>query len=117
MRVATAALRFASGTLIALQHDQPNPAQGLPMPTKLDLVLIAACFAAVVGFIERGHRVIIAPPEAVEVATLASAGPCADDESPRFSTSRMMFVEEGYLAGPPIRRTPREARPSACESN
>jgi hypothetical protein len=87
------------------------------MPTKLDLMLIAACVAAVVGFIERGHSVIIGPPDTVEVATLASAPACPDDENLRYGTSRLVFVEEGYLAGPPLRRNARDARPSGCESN
>jgi hypothetical protein len=76
------------------------------MPSKLDLVLIAASVAAVVGFIERAHSVVIDPPDAVELAALP-APTCSDDE--RYGSSRLVFLEEGFLSG---------VRPSsACERN
>jgi hypothetical protein len=74
------------------------------MPSKLDLVLIAASIAAVVGFIERAHSIVIDPPDAVEPASLP-APTCSDDE--RYGTSRMVFLEEGFLSG---------FRPSAADS-
>jgi hypothetical protein len=80
------------------------------MPSKLDLVLIAASIAAVVGFIERAHSVVIDPPDAVELAALP-APTCSDDE--RYGSSRLVFLEEGFLSG--VR--PRGADNQACERN
>jgi hypothetical protein len=76
------------------------------MPSKLDLVLIAASIAAVVGFIERAHSIVIDPPDAVELAALPAPS-CSDDES--YGGGRLVFLEEGFLSG---------VRPSsACERN
>jgi hypothetical protein len=77
------------------------------MPSKLDLVLIAASIAAVVGFIERAHCIVIDPPDAIELASLPAPTTCSDDE--RDSSSQLVFLEEGFLSG---------VRPSsACERN
>ena len=70
--------------------------QGRTMLSKLDLVLIAASLAAVVGSIERGHNVVIGPPEAVEFA-LVPAGACLDDVD---ETVRLSYYDEGFLGGP-----------------
>jgi len=80
------------------------------MPSKLDLVLIAASIAAVVGFIERAHSIVIDPPDAIELAALPAPA-CSDDE--RYGASRMVFLEEGFLSG--VR--PRGADYQACEHN
>jgi hypothetical protein len=77
------------------------------MPSKLDLVLIAVSVAAVVGFIERSHSVVIDPPDVVELATSATA--CADQASMRYGLSRMMFLEDGFVSGTQARRAIAEA--------
>jgi hypothetical protein len=86
------------------------------MPSKLDLTLIIATVAALVGFIERGHSIVIAPPEAIELAKLTSARSCADDEDMRYGTSRMVFLEEGFISAAPTRRGQPAARSANCES-
>ena len=75
------------------------------MPSKLDLVLIAVSVAAVVGFIERSHSVIIDPPDVVA----APATACADQASMRYGLSRMMFLEDGFVSGTQARRAIAEA--------
>jgi hypothetical protein len=80
------------------------------MPSKLDLVLIAASIAAVVGFIERAHSIVIDPPDAVQLVALPI---CSDDDSLRYGTIRMEFLEEGFLSG--VR--PSGADNEACERN
>jgi hypothetical protein len=82
------------------------------MPSKLDLVLIAVSVAALVGFIERSHSIVIDPPDLVELAISATA--CTDQASMRYGLSRMMFLEDGFVSGPP-RRAAFEA--TNCERN
>ena len=79
------------------------------MPSKLDLVLIAVSVAAVAGFIERSHSVIIDPPAVV--ATSATA--CADQASMRYGLSRMLFLEDGFVGGTQARRAIAEA--TSCD--
>jgi hypothetical protein len=83
------------------------------MPSKLDLVLIAVSVAAVVGFIERSHNVVIDPPDLVERATQTTA--CSDQASARYGLSRMLFLEDGFVSGPPARPAASEA--TNCERN
>jgi hypothetical protein len=75
------------------------------MPSKLDLVLIAASIAALVGFIERAHSIVIDPPESVEVLWQPPANSCREDdvnERVRFSSYNEGFI--GVL--PPDRSDP-----------
>jgi len=80
------------------------------MPSKLDLLLIAASVAALVGFIERAHSIVIDPPDAVELAS-RPAPACSDDE--RYGANRMVFLKEGFVAG--VRPNAPDNR--ACPSN
>jgi hypothetical protein len=66
------------------------------MPSKLDLMLIAASIAAVVGFIERAHSIVIDPPDPIELAS-APAPSCSNDDG--YGARRMVFLEEGFLSG------------------
>jgi hypothetical protein len=84
------------------------------MPSKLDLTLIVATVAALVGFIERGHSIVIAPPEAIELAKIASPRPCADDEDVRYGLGRMVWLEEGYVTAPYTRYPSAATRSSHC---
>jgi hypothetical protein len=84
------------------------------MPSKLDLTLIVATVAALVGFIERGHSIVIAPPEAIELGKLTSTRSCADEEDMRYGTSRMVWLENGFITGPPVRSASAGARSPAC---
>jgi hypothetical protein len=85
------------------------------MPSKLDLVLFAATAAALVGFIERGHSIVIDPPEAIELAKPTSPQSCADDEDARYGLGRLVWLEEGYVTAPRPRHQSASARSPACD--
>ena len=76
-------------------------------------VLIAVSIAAVVGFIERSHSIIIDPLDPIELATQMTA--CSDQASARYGLSRMMFLEDGFASGLPPRRAALDA--TNCERN
>jgi hypothetical protein len=121
MPVAVAALRPESGMFIALQQMQAN--RFLPpskhegyMPSKLDLVLIAGSIAAVMGWIERGHSVVIDSPDPIELASLAPAPACPADDSIRYGMSQMVFSGDGFVSGAPERQNLPEAGSPACDT-
>jgi hypothetical protein len=84
-----------------------------PMPSKLDLVLIAVSIAAAIGLIERSHSIVIDPPDLVALATQATA--CSDEASVRYGISRMLFLDDGFVSGMPPRRAVSEA--TNCAGN
>jgi len=63
-------------------------------------VLIAASIVALAGYVERGHSVVIDPPETVAIAPLSIAATCMDDDD---QANRVVMLDEGILAElPPI---------------
>jgi len=87
------------------------------MPSKFDLLLLAAAVAAAVIWIEHEHSVVIDPPEEPELASpvLASLVPaCSDGENRRYGTNRMVFLEGGFASGPRGRQA---AAPTDCATN
>jgi hypothetical protein len=120
MPVAVAALRPESGMFIALQQMQAN--RFLPpskhegyMPSKLDLVLIAGSIAAVMGWIEHGHSVVIDSPDPIELASLAPPPACSADDGIRYVMSQMVFSGDGFVSGAPERPNLPEAASPVCE--
>src|ERR1700681_2659648 len=107
MRVAVAALRPVSGMFIALQQTQVKQLSAPPskheghMPSKLDLVLIAGSIAAVMGWIEHGHSVVIDSPDPIELASLAPPPACSADDGIRYVMSQMVFSGDGFVTGGP----------------
>ena len=67
------------------------------MPSKLDLVLIAGSIAALMGWIEHGHSVVIDSPDPIELASLAPAPACTADDSIRYGMSQMVFSGDGFV--------------------
>src|SRR5262245_11796394 len=87
------------GTFIALQQSRSTYPRGSAMPTKLDLLLLAAAIAAAVVWIEHEHRVVIDPPDQPELAlpVLASRVPaCSDSDSQ--GDDRLVFLEGGFTS-------------------
>jgi hypothetical protein len=85
------------------------------MPSKLDLVLIAGAIAAVMGWIERGHSVVIDSPDPIELASLAPAPACSANDSIRYGMSQMVFSGDGFVSGAPERPNLHEAGSPACD--
>jgi hypothetical protein len=86
------------------------------MPSKLDLVLIAGSIAAVMGWIERGHSVVIDSPDPIELASLAPAPACSENDSFRYAMSQMVFSGDGFVSGALERPSLPEARSPACDT-
>ena len=86
------------------------------MPSKLDLVLIAGSIAAVMGWIERGHSVVIDSPDPIELASLAPAPACPPDDGIRHAMSQMIFSGDGFVSGAPEPPNLPEAGSPACDS-
>ena len=83
------------------------------VPSKLDLLLAAATLAALIGFAERGHSIVIDPPDQV---ALELPTPCVDAEQTRGDTSPAVFPEDLFvsgLLGQPLLATQRWS----CEQN
>jgi hypothetical protein len=106
---------------IALQQTQAKQLSAPPskheghMPSKLDLVLIAGSIAAVMGWIERGHSVVIDSPDPIELASLAPAPACPADDGIRYEMSQMIFSGDGFVSGAPERSDLPETGSPVCE--
>ena len=87
------------------------------MPSKLDLVLIAGSIAALMGWIEHGHSVVIDSPDLIELASLAPAPACTADDSIRYGMSQMVFSGDGFVSGAPERPNLPEAGSPLCDTN
>jgi len=69
------------------------------MPSKIDLLLLAAAIAAAVVWIEHEHRVVIDPPDQPELAApvLAALDPaCSDGQNG--DSDRLVLLEDGFIA-------------------
>jgi hypothetical protein len=87
------------------------------MPSKFDLLLLAAAIAAAVVWIEHEHRVVIDPPDEPELISpvLASLVPaCSERENRRYGTNRMEFLDGGFASGTRGRQA---AMPTDCAMN
>ena len=87
------------------------------MPSKLDLVLIAGSIAAVMGWIEHGHSVVIDSPDSIELASIVPAPRCAESENIRYRTNWMDLSGDGFVSGAPDRQDLPEARSRVCDPN
>ena len=67
------------------------------MLSKFDPVLIAASIAAVVGFIERGHNVVIGPPDPPVLAAFLPATSCSENNGN--GADDVVFLEGGIASG------------------
>jgi hypothetical protein len=85
------------------------------MASKLDLVLIAGSIAAVMGWIEHGHSVVIDSPDSIELASPMRS--CTENESVRYSMSQVAFVGDGFPSEPIEQANPSESRTETCERN
>ncbi len=68
------------------------------MPSKFDLLVLAAAVAAAVVWIEHEHRVVIDPPDQPELASpvLASLVPaCSEGDN---LGDRLVFLEGGFAS-------------------
>jgi len=84
------------------------------VPSKLDLLLAVATIAALMGFIERGHSIVIDPPD--QVALKIPATSCVAADRTYTDAAATMLPEDLLVSGllgaselPPER--------SACDPN
>jgi len=82
------------------------------VPSKLDLLLAAAAIAALMGFVERGHSIVIDPPD--QVALEAPATSCVEIEHARGAATPTVFPEDLFVSGL-IGQPPVELPSAACE--
>ena len=85
------------------------------MPSKLDLVLIVGSIAAVMGWIEHGHSVVIDSPDSIELASPKPS--CSESESVRHGMSQVAFTGDGFPSEPIEQASSSESRTEACERN
>jgi hypothetical protein len=83
------------------------------VPSKLDLLLAVATMAALMGFIERGHSIVIEPPD--QIALAAPATPCVEIVHARGDMTPTVFPEDlfasGFFGPPPIAAERRSCEP------
>jgi hypothetical protein len=99
----------AAACLLQRSKGRSTAWEARTVPLKLDLVLIAASLAAVVGLIEHAHIIVIAPPDDIELASSAPGRSCVEDDSDEIV--RLVYYEEGFLGEP---RTVAVRRDPAC---
>jgi hypothetical protein len=82
-----------------------------PMPTKLDLAVIAALLAGGLVFLEASHRIDLASPAAAEPAPEPDV--CASANL-HYAVNRLTFFEGGYVSGVRPRQLAADALPPGC---
>jgi hypothetical protein len=63
--------------------------------SKLNLAVIVAVFVGGALWIEHGHRIVIDAPPPVDLASLAPAAACPDNDNVPYSASCIAFLEGG----------------------
>jgi hypothetical protein len=67
--------------------------------SKVDLAVIAAAVAAGALWIEHRHHVVIDAPARAELASVAPAAACPDNDNVPYSAGCIVFLGSGYLSG------------------
>jgi hypothetical protein len=67
--------------------------------SKFDLAVIVAAIAGGALWIEQRHHVVIDAPARAELASIAPARACPDNDNAPYSAGCIVFLGSGYLSG------------------
>jgi hypothetical protein len=67
--------------------------------SKFDLAVIVAAIAGGAIWIEQRHHVVIDAPARAELASIAPAAACPDNDNVPYSAGCIVFLGSGYLSG------------------
>jgi len=67
--------------------------------SKFDLAVIVAAIAGGAIWIEQRHHVVIDAPARAELASIAPAAACPDNDNAPYSAGCIVFLGSGYLSG------------------